>query len=232
MGRRICRPAIASVITLAMLFAAGPFFAVGTAFAVDDPLVGFTDENDRGQWAKTSGNGSIEFTDGADDAGYMTISSDGNTIFADEGTTDRADGYVEMDMTMTSASQGARMAVIFHYNSPTDWDGIGVDGGGWTYFTGSDQWGSVASSKSTFTTVGEKHHLRVEYRGQEVRVIEDGTEIINTRFPLIPVKLVMSVSACGALCKALSMAAAHSTSTMSKPATWSKRQQFPPTPSL
>lgn len=150
------------------------------AKAANDPVVEFTDENSRGGWAKTSGNGTISFTDGEGENGFMTVASNGNTIFADANVPARAEGYVEMDLTMTEAPTGSRMAIIFHYNGPNDWDGIGVDGGSWTWFTGSGSYGSVDSKKNIFTSAGEKHTIRVEYRGKTVRVLCDGEEIINT----------------------------------------------------
>ena len=165
---------MAAVLTVCMNVSALPVSAISSqVFAIDD-LVEFTDKTDRGKWDKTSGNGSISFQDGQGDNGFMTVKSNGDTIFADTSTTKRADGFVEMDMKMTEAPTGARMAIIFRYNSPTDWEGIGIDHGDWTWLKGSDKWGSVSSTKKIFTSVGEKHHLRVEYRGSNLKVFVDG----------------------------------------------------------
>ncbi len=120
---------MAAVLTVCMNVSALPVSAISSqVFAIDD-LVEFTDKTDRGKWDKTSGNGSISFQDGQGDNGFMTVKSNGDTIFADTSTTKRADGFVEMDMKMTEAPTGARMAIIFRYNSPTDWEGIGIDHG-------------------------------------------------------------------------------------------------------
>lgn len=170
---------MAAVLTVCMNVSALPVSAISSqVFAIDD-LVEFTDKTDRGKWDKTSGNGSISFQDGQGDNGFMTVKSNGDTIFADTSTTKRADGFVEMDMKMTEAPTGARMAIIFRYNSPTDWEGIGIDHGDWTWLKGSDKWGSVSSTKKIFTSVGEKHHLRVEYRGSNLKVFVDGEQVIN-----------------------------------------------------
>lgn len=171
---------LVTAVAACMLATSFPTAGLENVFAADDAVIEFTDESSRGGWAKTSGNGNIDFTDGEGDAGFMTVESDGNTIFADETVTARAEGYVEMDLKMTEAPSGVRMAVIFHYNGPTDWDGIGLDSGKWMWFTGNDGYGNVDSSKTSFTSVGEGHKIRIEYRENKVRVLEDGTEIINT----------------------------------------------------
>ena len=58
--------------------------------------------------------------------GYMVLSSDDNTIFSENQSEKRADGYVEMDMTLTKADNGGRMGIIFRYNNENDWQGIGI----------------------------------------------------------------------------------------------------------
>lgn len=171
---------LVTAVATCMLATSFPTAGLENVFAADGSVIGFTDQNNRGGWAKTSGNGTIGFTDGEGAEGFMTVSSDGNTIFADETGTSRTDGYVEMDLNMTEAPTGVRMAIIFRYNSPTDWDGIGLDSGNWMWFTGDGSYGNVSASKTSFTSVGEHHKIRVEYRGNSVRVLEDGTEIINT----------------------------------------------------
>lgn len=178
MKRKTLKSGIVVTLSACMIANTVPLATI-PVLAAEESLVDFTDAASRGEWQKTSGNGSISFTDGVDENGYMTVSSDDNTIFADTSTEKRADGYVEMDLTMTKAPNGGRMAIIFRYNSPTDWEGIGIDSGNWTWFTGSGKWGSVSSKKQSFTKVGETHNIRVEYRGKNVRVLEDGVEIIN-----------------------------------------------------
>ena len=169
-----------TAVTLCMMTTAVPAYGLEGVLAAEDSTVSFTDENDRGGWRKTSGNGSIAFTDGEGEEGYMTVASNGDTIFADTAAQSRTDGFVEMNLTMEEAPDGVRMAIIFHYNGPTDWDGIGLDRGSWLWFTGSGGYGNVTSSKTSFTHAGESHKIRVEYRGKSVRVLEDDTEIINT----------------------------------------------------
>lgn len=172
-----------TAVTLCVITSAVPAYGLDGVLAADDGTISFTDETDRGGWQKTSGNGSISFTDGEGKEGYMTVASDGNTIFADTAAEKRTEGFIEMDMNMTEAPTGSRMAIIFHYNGPGDWDGIGVDNGSWTWFKGDGGYGPLTSSQSTFTSAGESHRIRVEYREKSVRVLVDGTEIINTEVP-------------------------------------------------
>ncbi len=147
--------------------------------ALKQEFVEFTNEQNRGGWSKASGNGKIEFTDGENEKGYMVLSSDDNTIFSENQSEKRADGYVEMDMTLTKADNGGRMGIIFRYNNENDWQGIGIDSGSWNWFNGAGEWGSVTSAAKSFTKVGETHRIRVEYRGNNVKVLQDGVEIIN-----------------------------------------------------
>lgn len=178
MKKKTLKSGIVITLSACMIANTVPFSAAAVRAAAES-IVDFTDETSRGAWQKTSGNGSIAFTDGEGDAGYMTVSSDDNTIFADTATEKRADGYVEMDLTMTKAPNGGRMVIIFRYNSPTDWEGIGIDSGKWLWFSGSGGWGEVSAKKQSFTSEGESHRIRVEYRGKNIRVLEDGAEIIN-----------------------------------------------------
>ena len=143
-----------------------------------ESLTDFTDAASRGGWQKTQGNGTIEFVDGEGENGYMEVHSDNNTIYADTEAEDRLDGYVEMDMTMSHAPNGARMVIVFRYNSPTDWEGVGVDQGNWLWFSGAGGWGDLEYSEKTFTEEGESHRVRVEYRGTNVRIIVDDTKVV------------------------------------------------------
>ncbi len=138
----------------------------------------FTDANSRGGWEKTSGNGTIVFVDGEGDEGYMKLHSDNNTIYAATEAEVRKDGYIEMDMTMSYAPNGARMGIIFRYNSPTDWEGIAVDSGNWLWITGQNGWGNLDYTEKSFVEEGESHRVRIEYRGQHVKVILDGTNVV------------------------------------------------------
>ena len=138
----------------------------------------FTDADSRSGWQKTEGNGTIEFVDGEGENGYMEVHSDNNTIFADTEAENRLDGYVEMDMKLSHAPNGARMGIIFRYNSPTDWEGIGVDQGNWLWFAGAGGWGELEQTEQTFTEEGESHRVRIEYRGNHVRVILDGSNVV------------------------------------------------------
>lgn len=169
------------VVTLSacMLANSVPLSNFAVQAAAKQEFVEFTNEQTRGGWKKTSGNGSITFTNGENENGYMTLHSDDNTIFAEDQSEKRADGYVEMDMTLTKAPNGGRMGIIFRYNNENDWQGIGIDSGNWNWFNGAGEWGSVSSKSKSFTQVGEKHRIRVEYRGNQVKVLQDGVEIIN-----------------------------------------------------
>ena len=138
----------------------------------------FTDANNRSGWEKTVGNGTIAFVDGEGENGYMELHSDDHTIFADLEAEDRLDGYVEMDLTLSHGPNGARMGIIFRYNSPTDWEGIAIDQGNWLWLTGNGGWGNLNFTEQAFTTVGESHRVRIEYRGNNVRVILDGTNVV------------------------------------------------------
>ena len=64
-------------------------------------------------------------------------------FFSENQSEKRADGYVEMDMTLTKADNGGRMGIIFRYNNENDWQGIGIDSGSWNWFNGAGEWGSV-----------------------------------------------------------------------------------------
>ena len=118
MKKKTLKSGIVITLSACMIANTVPFSAAAVRAAAES-IVDFTDETSRGAWQKTSGNGSIAFTDGEGDAGYMTVSSDDNTIFADTATEKRADDYVEMDLTMTKAPIGGRMVIIFRYNYPT-----------------------------------------------------------------------------------------------------------------
>lgn len=126
-------------------------------------------------WQKVSGNGSLAIKNEGF-GNYLNLNSDDNTIFADTKAESRTDGYVEMNINNI---KNARFGIIFRYNNPTDWQGIGVDSGNWTWFKGDGSWGSVNSTKQSFATTGENHKIKVEYRGTTIRVLEDGKEIIN-----------------------------------------------------
>ena len=141
-------------------------------------MTDFTDANSRSGWEKTSGNGTITFSDGGKESGYMELRSDNNTIFADMEAEERQDGYVEMDLTLSHAPNGSRMGIIFRYNSPTDWEGIGVDQGNRLWFTGAGGWGDLSYTEKAFTEEGESHRVRIEYRGKSVRVILDDTNVV------------------------------------------------------
>lgn len=169
------------VVTLSacMLANSVPLSNFTVQAALKQEFVEFTNEQNRGGWSKASGNGKIEFTDGENEKGYMVLSSDDNTIFSENQSEKRADGYVEMDMTLTKADNGGRMGIIFRYNNENDWQGIGIDSGSWNWFNGAGEWGSVTSAAKSFTKVGETHRIRVEYRGNNVKVLQDGVEIIN-----------------------------------------------------
>ena len=169
------------VVTLSacMLANSVPLSNFTVQAALKQEFVEFTNEQNRGGWSKASGNGKIEFTDGENEKGYMVLSSDDNTIFSENQSEKRVDGYVEMDMTLTKADNGGRMGIIFRYNSENDWQGIGIDSGSWNWFNGAGEWGSVTSATKSFTKVGESHRIRVEYRGNNVKVLQDGVEIIN-----------------------------------------------------
>ena len=177
---RLLRTGTAAVLSICMLAGAVPAPGLTLMAKAYGNTTEFTDENSRGGWQKTKGDGTIRFVDGEGADGYMEVWSDNETIFADTEAEDRLDGYVEMDLEMSYAPNGGRMGIIFRYNSPTDWAGIGIDSGSWVWFTGSGDWGNVVSTEKTFVQTGERHRVRIEYRGQNVRVILDGTnEIIN-----------------------------------------------------
>lgn len=173
----------AAILAVSLILNAVPVSGIMPVVRAADLVTEFTDEEGRSGWTKASGNGTIEFTDGEGENGYMTLTSNGNTIFADTAATAVTDGYVEMDITRI---RNARFAIAFRYKDAGDWTGIGVDSGNWTWFTGADGWGSAGASKQSFTSDGEKHKIRVEYRGKVIRVLEDGTEIINKEFSALP----------------------------------------------
>ncbi len=179
MKRRKLTKALAALLSACMVLGNVP--AAGTASEVfaADQTVDFTNADSRGNWKLVSGNGSVSFTDGEGDAGFMTIRSDGNTVIADDSTEALLDGYMEMDVEFAEAEQGARLVFVFRYNGPEDWEGVGVDQGSWLWFTGAGGYGNLSSTKDTFKNVGESHHMRIEYRGDNVIVLADGEEIIN-----------------------------------------------------
>ena len=167
-------------VIMMSLMLANNIQGVGNILNVEasESVTEFTDASSRSGWEKTSGNGTIEFTDGEDENGYMEIHSDNNTIFADTEAAVREDGYVEMDLTLSYAPNGSRMGIIFRYNSPTDWEGIAVDQGKWLWLTGAGGWGDLNYTQKAFTEVGETHNVRVEYRGNNIRVILDETNVV------------------------------------------------------
>ncbi|WP_461811024.1 endo-alpha-N-acetylgalactosaminidase family protein [Faecalimonas sp.] len=174
---------VIALLVICMVVNVVPLSGIILNVSAAEQTVTFTDESNRGGWTKTQGNGDISFTDGEDDEGFMSVKSDDNTIFADTQTEKCADGYVEMDMKLTEAPNGGRMGIIFRYNSPTDWVGIGTDAGKWTWFNGNGNWGSVSATKNTFTSVGEKHKVRVEYRGTNMKVLVDGEKVVDESIP-------------------------------------------------
>ncbi len=74
------------VVTLSacMLANSVPLSNFAVQAAAKQEFVEFTNEQTRGGWKKTSGNGSITFTNGENENGYMTLHSDDNTIFAED----------------------------------------------------------------------------------------------------------------------------------------------------
>lgn len=165
-----------SLLSLFLVMTVFPFEGLSKDVYAESSIVDFTDAENRGAWAKTNGNGEISFVDGIGSEGYMELASNDNTIFADTESLVLTDGYVEMDITRV---KNARFGIIFRYQDANNWEGIGVDSGTWYHFLGSGGYGKLTSSKSSFTTNGETHHMRIEFRGKNIRVLEDGVEIIK-----------------------------------------------------
>ena len=148
--------------------------------AVKTPgVTGFTDAGDRGGWKKASGPDAakLEFVDGEGDAGYMQIAADNEIIVYDDQAESLQDGYVEMDVTRI---MNCSFAIAVRYENEKSWEAISVDKGTWGWCKGDGTWGSLtSSSKTSFTDDNEKHRIRIEYEGKQIRVLEDGVTIID-----------------------------------------------------
>lgn len=150
-------------------------------------MVTFTDSMHRGGWqqdaaAFTGWNG-LSFTDGEGDAGYMTVSAgpsnqqaftDGNTLFSDLRAPVIDNGFVEMDLTDVGA--GGRIGVFFRYTSPDQHVGLMYDTGTWQLRVNNKD----VSQLGTYTlNKGQTYHLRIEYVGNNVRLLIDGNEVFD-----------------------------------------------------
>ncbi len=149
--------------------------------AVTQEMIDFTDENSQGGWVKDGANGTITFQNGEGDDGFMVLESAGESFFKYGNSKTRQDGILEMDLTLTKGPNGARMLILFRYNSSSDWEGIGVDGTHWFWQKGSSNWGDLNSTKTTFdaSDINQKHHIKLEYRGKQIKVYQDGEVIID-----------------------------------------------------
>lgn len=147
-------------------------------------MVTFTDDMHRGGWqqdtAATSGWNGLSFTDGEGDAGYMTVSAgpsgtaNGNTLFSDLRAPVIDNGFVEMDLTDVGA--GGRIGIYFRYTSPDQHVGLMYDTGTWQLRVN----GSDVSQLGTYTlNKGQTYHLRIEYVGNNVRLLIDGNEVFD-----------------------------------------------------
>ena len=132
--------------------------------AVTQEMIDFTDENSQGGWVKDGANGTITFQNGEGDDGFMVLESAGESFFKYGNSKTRQDGILEMDLTLTKGPNGARMLILFRYNSSSDWEGIGVDGTHWFWQKGSSNWGDLNSTKTTFdaSDINQKHHNKLE----------------------------------------------------------------------
>ena len=176
MNKKVLKKGAAIVLSTCMIVNASPLSQFQLTSFASENIIDFTDENNRGSWNKVLGNGTIEFQDGIAENGFMLLKGDGHTVFADTGTELLKNGFVEMDLTSLNES---RIAILFRYKSSEDWQGIGVDQGKWIWFKGKDRFGDLTSKKKSFTQKGESHKIRIEYYGKNIRVLEDGVEIIN-----------------------------------------------------
>lgn len=152
-------------------------------------MVTFTDSMHRGGWqqdfAQAKGWNGLSFTDGEGDAGYMTVSAgpsgvdNGNTLFSDHRAPVIDNGFVEMDLTNGIAT--GRVGIYLRYTSPESNVGIMYDpnnsDGHWQLQVNGSQAANLGNLIEL--TAGKTYHVRVEYIGNNIRMLVDGEEIFD-----------------------------------------------------
>ncbi|OAB45001.1 hypothetical protein PBAT_13715 [Paenibacillus antarcticus] len=142
--------------------------------------VSFTDESTRGGWKKATGNGMMTFTDGVGDAGFMTLAANGNTVVMDDTAPIMKDGFIQADIT--PLNNGGRMALLFRYQNGDSYAGISYDDKwGWCINSGNG-WGTI-SGVGAVPAANVKTNMRVEFRGEHIRLLIDGVERYSGNIP-------------------------------------------------
>ena len=152
-------------------------------------MVSFTDEDRRGGWAVESGGGSLAFTDGEGENGYMVAAAgpdgadNGNTFFSDRNAPSIDNGFLEFDVT--NQAEG-RIGFLFRYNDTSHFAGILYDIGGTWNWAANGSNGTIISGGPVLEN-GVKHHIRIEYVGENIRLLIDGQEAFNQKLPQLDI---------------------------------------------
>ena len=155
-------------------------------------MTSFTDPDCRGGWSKAwsqnASNEGLSFVDGEGDAGYMRAFAgpegvaNGNTFLIDSMSPSIENGFVEFDVTNQSAG---RIGFLFRVQDLTSANKKYV---AMQYDLGED-WNLVINGGDPITikeipalNKGEKHHIRIEYVGENIRMLMDGKEVLVQNF--------------------------------------------------
>lgn len=138
---------------------------------VGEKVITFDTEEDRGGFKKLSGDGEVSFVEG-----QMKLQAKGVTIVGTDEQEKLDNGFMEFDIT--NLSQG-RIGFLFRQSSATEFEGIAYDvGGSWVWIKNGET--SPIQNVSKELKQNQKHHVRVEYVGNEVSLYIDN-ELIFTQ---------------------------------------------------
>lgn len=154
-------------------------------------MTSFTNADCRGGWSKAwsqvASNEGLSFVDGEGEDGYMHAFAgpdgvdNGNTFLIDSMSPSIENGFVEFDVTNQSAGRIAFLFRVQDISSANNKKYVGVQ-----YDVGS--WNVVVNGTTTNVSIaptlekGVKHHIRIEYVGENIRMLMDGVEVLDQNF--------------------------------------------------
>lgn len=168
------RSLLAAVLAAAQMITLCPVMA---AEASDDVYVtNFTSSETDGDWQIVMGDEGAAVTPDYDE-GYLHIIGDGNTFLYDAESPLLENGYVEYEMEVVSLNVG----VGVRGDSDGNYFVAGHDSTGWSWASNSgNSWGSFSTLDSSVdVNVGTTQIFRLEYVGQEYRLLVDGQEVFH-----------------------------------------------------
>ncbi|ATD54117.1 endo-alpha-N-acetylgalactosaminidase family protein [Clostridium chauvoei] len=135
-------------------------------------LVSFDDNDIRG-WAVERGTGALSVENGK-----LTAAADGNdsnTISRDKNAPLVQDGFIETRVTVNN--HAGRFGLLFRYENPNSFAGIGYDvGGTWVWLNGSNN-GPLPFNK--VLEVGREYKISIKYAGEFITLLIDDEKVFE-----------------------------------------------------